>query len=56
MFIDLEKRCIARDEDDCSFVFTFTKDNNTEAIKLIVQSERSEEAYLNFICLIWSSE
>jgi len=47
-----EKRCIARDEDDCSFVFTYNKDNVTEEVQLIVQKERICPAEPDILAII----
>ena len=34
---DGQKRCIARDDDDCSYVYTYNKQNDTDLILLTVQ-------------------
>lgn len=42
VFVIDSRRCIARDEDECSFVFTYNKDNVTDTIQLVVQKDRSK--------------
>ncbi|XP_065056412.1 integrin beta-1-like [Rhopilema esculentum] len=46
------ERCVAADKDDCSFVFTYRKDNVTEEIELLVQKERICPAEPDILAII----
>ena len=48
---DDQKRCIARDDDDCSYVYTYNKQNDTDLILLTVQQGLSKSISFSFICL-----
>nr|AAG25994.1 integrin beta chain [Podocoryna carnea] len=47
-----DRRCIARDEDDCSFVFTYNKDNITDTVQLVVQRDRICPAEPDILAII----
>ncbi|XP_065644709.1 integrin beta-1 isoform X3 [Hydra vulgaris] len=46
------RRCIVRDEDDCSFVFSYNKNNITGEIQLLVQRERICPAEPDILAII----